>query len=123
MSTFFLDTGYIIALEASDDKNHLEAVQHWKTCLEGPLKVVTTTYVFDEVVTFFNSRNRHDKAVELGKRLLESPTFELVEVDKELFVEGWDYFQKYEDKRYSLTDCISFVLMQKLGLQTALAFD
>jgi predicted nucleic acid-binding protein len=30
---------------------------------------------------------------------------------------------KYQDKRYSLTDCISFVVMQQRGIQTALAFD
>ena len=35
--------------------------------------IVTTTCVFDEVVTFFNSRAHHGKAVEIGGRLLRSP--------------------------------------------------
>lgn len=61
--------------------------------------------------------------MEVGKRLLESPTYELVTIDDDLFKKGWAYFQQHQDKRYSLTDCISFVLMQELGLETVLAFD
>ncbi len=32
-------------------------------------------------------------------------------------------FQKHQDKRYSLTDCISFVVMKQKGLKTAMTFD
>jgi predicted nucleic acid-binding protein len=48
---------------------------------------------------------------------------ELILVDENLFHAGWDYFRQYQDKRYSLTDCISFVVMQQRGIQTALTFD
>jgi predicted nucleic acid-binding protein len=44
-------------------------------------------------------------------------------VNEELFYEAWRYFQRYKDKRYSLTDCVSFVLMKKLGIEEALTFD
>jgi hypothetical protein len=84
---------------------------------------VTTTYVFDETVTFFNSRNLHGKAVEIGKRLLESPDIELIEIDRNLFDQGWQYFQKYQDKSYSLTDCLSFIVMEKRRIFTALSLD
>lgn len=57
MNRVFLDTGYLIALEASDDQHHKDAVQHWRTSLPEISSIVTTTYVFDEVVTFFNSRD------------------------------------------------------------------
>ena len=84
---------------------------------------MTTTYVFDETVTFFNSRNLHSKAVEIGKRLLESPDIELIEIDRDLFDQGWQYFQKYQDKSYSLTDCISFIVMKKRQIFTVLSLD
>ena len=67
--------------------------------------------VFDEVVTFFNSRGRHRKAVEIGRRLRESQIAEIVQVNEGLFEAGWTRFQERPDKRYSLTDCISFVVM------------
>lgn len=56
MSPVFLDTGYLIALEASDDQHHREATRHWQNTGPTLTSIVTTTYVFDEVVTFFNSK-------------------------------------------------------------------
>jgi predicted nucleic acid-binding protein len=43
--------------------------------------------------------------------------------DEKLFNEGWEYFRRHKDKDYSLTDCISFVVMKTLGMETAFAFD
>lgn len=123
MGSIFLDTGYVIALEASDDQHHEEAKTHWKEFIAGRPRMTSTTYVFDEVVTFFNSRGRHDKATEIGKRLQDSKMIELIHVSEELFEAGWKYFQEHADKRYSLTDCISFVVMQRRDIRKALAFD
>jgi uncharacterized protein len=78
---------------------------------------------FDEVVTYFNSRGYHAKAVEVGQRLLTSPSVQLVQVDEGLFREGWLYFQQHQDKDYSLTDCTSFVVIKRLKIGTAFAFD
>lgn len=123
MKENFLDAGYIIALETADDQNHQAAFAHWKKLLKSLPSLITTSYVFDEIVTFFNNRNRHEKAVEVGNNLLQSETINLIQVDEELFIEGWEYFQNHQDKRYSLTDSISFVVMKQRGIETALSFD
>ena len=123
MNTLFLDAGYVIALEASDDQNHRVASQHWRRLLKSLPRLVTTSYVFDEVVTFFNSRGRHEKAVEVGSNLIQTDSIELIHVDEAIFYEGWEYFQKHSDKKYSLTDCISFVVMKQRGIKAALTFD
>jgi predicted nucleic acid-binding protein len=123
MNTAFVDTGYLLALELSNDQNHRAAQQHWQRLRTSPPPLVTTSYVFDEVVTFFNNRNLHAKAVQVGNSLLYSPSVQFVLVDEALFRAGWAYFQQHQDKRYSLTDCISFIVMQKFGISTALAFD
>ena len=123
MKPLFLDAGYVISLEASDDQNHTLASQHWRKLLKSPPLLVTTSYVFDEIVTFFNSRTRHEKAVEVGRNLIQASSIELVHVDEALFYEAWDYLQKHKDKNYSLTDCVSFVLMTQRGMKAALAFD
>lgn len=47
----------------------------------------------------------------------------LIQVDETLFHEGWKILQQHQDKRYSLTDRISFAIMRKLSIDTALAFD
>jgi predicted nucleic acid-binding protein len=123
MNAVFLDTGYLLALELSNDTNHEAAVQHWQTVSRTLPLLVTTSYVFDEATTFFNSRGFHSKAVQVGNNLLNSPSVELVHVDEPLFSAGWAYFQQHQDKQYSLTDCISFVLMKQRGIQAAFTFD
>ncbi|MBI4489064.1 MAG: PIN domain-containing protein [Deltaproteobacteria bacterium] len=123
MTSVFLDTGYIISLEATDDQHHSAALEHWRSLAPSLPSLVTTSYVLNEVVTFFNSRNRHPKAVEVGTRFLNSSSVQLVHVDQTLFYEAWEYFKRHTDKNYSLTDCVSFVVMERLGIRTALAFD
>jgi predicted nucleic acid-binding protein len=123
MKSVFLDTGYVIALELASDQNHRAALKHWQSAIKSLPLLVTTSYVFDEIVTFFNSRGHHTKAVEIGNRLLNSPSIRLVHVEEDLFHEGWNYFQKHKDKGYSLTDCISFLVMEEFGIITAFAFD
>jgi Predicted nucleic acid-binding protein, contains PIN domain len=112
----------MLALELSNDQNHRAAVKHWRSLRKKMPPLVTTAYVFDEVVTYFDSRGYHAKAVEVGNRLLKSPSVQFVQVDEGVFREGWDYFQQHQDKDYSLTDCISFVVMRRFGLDTAFAF-
>lgn len=123
MTRTFLDTGYLIALEAADDQYHGAAVEHWRIYIQSRPQLVTTSFIVDEVATFFNSRARHVKAVEIVERLLASPSVQLVHVDEDLFRAAWSYFRRRADKRFSLTDCVSFVLMEQLGIESALAFD
>jgi uncharacterized protein len=123
VDSIFLDTGYIIALEASDDQNHKASLQHWSFFSKNLPILFTTSYTFDETVTFFNNRGHHQKSVEIGTNLLKSPSIRFIDVDQALFQEGWTYFKKHSDKTYSLTDCISFVLMKRLAIKTALTFD
>lgn len=123
MKNLFLDTGYIIALEAADDQYHEIASKHWRSLTRSLPILISTTYIFDEIVTFFNNRDQHAKAVEVGNRLINSPSVTLIHVDETLFDEAWQYFKQHDDKSYSLTDCVSFVVMKQFGMQTALTFD
>ena len=124
MTSFFVDTSYLIALENSVDQYHRTASRHWSELAKSSShSFVTSSYVFVEVVTLLNNRRLHSKAVELGKNLLTSRLFNLVHVDEELFDEAWALFQKHKDKKYSLTDCVSFQLMKRLAIIEALTFD
>jgi len=118
----FVDTGYLIALEDADDDNHSAAVEHREGLREMP-SLTTTSYIVDEVVTFFNVRGQHGKAVELGEALLSSPSVVMVHVAENLFGRGLDLLRERPDKRYSLTDCVSFVVMRERGISVAFAFD
>lgn len=123
MTVHFLDTGFLIALESSDDRHHAQALAAWHDIGKHRAPLVTTSYVFDEVTTFFNSRGHHAKAVQIGEALLNSQALTLVHIDESLFTEAWREFSRHADTRWSLTDCVSFVLMRRRRIKKALAFD
>ncbi|MFP4219190.1 MAG: type II toxin-antitoxin system VapC family toxin [Phormidium sp.] len=122
-NAYFLDISYILALEILNEDAHQKVLQSWLILAQSKPYLFTTTYIFDETVTFFNSRNLHSKAIEVGERLLKSPDIELIQIDNNLFRLGWQYFKKYKDKSYSLTDCLSFVVMEQQEIAAALTLD
>lgn len=122
----FVDSSYLIALEDADDQNHEAARKHWSKVSvhrDASPALTTTSYVVDEVVTFFNVRGSHQKAVELGETLLDSASIFLIHVGEPLLRDGLDLLRQRPDKRYSLTDCISFFVMRERGIASAFAFD
>jgi len=112
---------FLIALEAADDQHHAAAVTLWNDIRNQRVSFVTTSYVFDEVVTFFNSRDHHANAVSIGETLLAIKLVTLVHVDESMFAEAWRDFTHYADKRFSLTDCVSFVVMKRRRIKKTLA--
>ncbi len=123
MEAIFLDTSFLIALEASDDQNHDRAVDCWQQHTPELPDLVTTRWILDETATFFNTHGNHRKAVEIGERMQRSAVMNMLPVGDELFSAGWELFTKYQDKRFSLTDCVSFAVMHKSGIVKAFTFD
>ncbi|MEH2084889.1 MAG: PIN domain-containing protein [Nostoc sp.] len=97
---YFLDTSYILALEIKNEEAHQKVLQNWATLIKFKPFLITTTYIFEKVITFFNGRNLHYKAVEVRKWLLESPEIELIEIERTLFNQGWEYFQNVLSPAY-----------------------
>lgn len=123
MNSLFLDTSFIIALEDADDQNHNNAMLYWRKFRKKPCKLVTTSYVFDETVTLLKKRLGFAKAADVGKKLLESSLVEMMHISQEDFIKGWETFLKHKDKGYSFTDCLSFLMMEKMNIKKALTFD
>jgi uncharacterized protein len=83
MTSLFIDTSYLIAVENADDQHHTTASEHWRDLLKSaPRPLVTSSYVLVEVVTLLNNRRLHSKAVELGNNLLSSRVFNVVHIDE-----------------------------------------
>jgi uncharacterized protein len=119
----FVDSAFLIALVFRADQNYAKAQSTWARVTSERRSFITTTFVFDETVTFLNGRGEHRLAVEIGNQLLASPTIELIDVSLALVEQGWEFFVRHDDKTYSLTDCISFHVMKQYSLSAALTFD
>ena len=77
----------------------------------------------DETLTLARARLGHAAACALGELLLDPEVVDLVRAEAGDEAAAWDLFRARADQRYSFTDCISFVVMRRLGLGVAAALD
>jgi len=63
------------------------------------------------------------QAVQMINLLKENPFVEIVPLSSELFEEALEHYKKRTDKRWGLTDCTSFIVMQRYGVVDALTTD
>jgi uncharacterized protein len=116
----FVDTGAWFAFLNRSDPDH-SAVAELLASHSG--RLLTSNYVFDETVTLTRVRLGYPAAVQIGAALLDPRTVDLVRLTAADEVAAWDLFRSREDKGYSFTDCTSFVLLRRLGLEIAAALD
>jgi len=84
---------------------------------------VTSNFVFDETVTLCRYRFGHRVAVAIGAALVDRAVVELIRITPRDERAAWELFRRRADKKYSFTDCTTFVLMRRLGIETAAALD
>ncbi len=65
----------------------------------------------------------HELAVKVGEMLYAEKLARLHRTTGEEEATAFEYLKKHADKEYSAVDCLSFVVMEKLGIREALAFD
>jgi uncharacterized protein len=120
MERAFVDTSAWFAYANGTDAEHQSVRDVFQT-FAG--RLVTSNFVFDETVTLCLYRLGHPVATQVGKVLLDPSTIDLVRLTLADEQQAWNLFLARPDKDYSFTDCTSFVLMQRLGLDRAIALD
>jgi predicted nucleic acid-binding protein len=115
------DTSALIALVVQTERSHHEAVEFVKR--NPHARFVITELILAELVTRVRALKGAGKAVEVAEDLLGSSRHELIFVDLELIRGAIARIARFSDKRLSLTDCASFELMERLGIDAAFTFD
>ena len=75
------------------------------------------------LLTLLKSRGHADHALRLGRQLFRGALCQLYYLTEDDIREAWRVFDHYADKEWSFTDCTSRVVMARLGVTTAFAFD
>lgn len=122
----FWDTSAFVAIGFQRDKLHLQATSINAQLATKNTLVVTTSAVLIEVANTFSKVGYRILAQQLVERIhfsKKTGLVNLIHVDQDLYQRGWQLFCNRTDKDWSLTDCISFVVMQSLDLKIAFTSD
>jgi predicted nucleic acid-binding protein len=127
----FLDTGFLYALVNKRDENHARVLGVMNEYRGRGLRTLalTTNHVVEETITLLKASGHrdpglaHDAAVSVGRKLYAGVFGQIHHVTPDEERAAFEYLARHRDKEYSLTDCMSFMIMESRGITEALSVD
>jgi len=119
----FIDTAAWIALISKRDALYLPARQVMNDLRGQQAQLVTTEFVLVEVANALSAANSRLQAANFINGLRALPTVQIIFASSELFNDGLVLYHGRPDKEWSLTDCTSFVVMDKESIAQAFTSD
>jgi len=116
----FGDAHYFLALLSPRDQDHIR-VREFAGRWEG--EIITTRWVLAEVADGLAAPPLRAPTVTFLERPERNPFVRIIPPNEAQFVQGFDLYRRRPDKAWSLTDCISFVVMQQEEVSDAVTSD
>ena len=123
MATYFADTSFWIALSSRRDQYHPQAIAWHAAVTRSRSRIVTTEAVLWEWLNALADTTTRATASEGYRRTHADKRVEVVSFDPELNLAAVDLYRSRDDKDWSLTDCLSVVVMNRRRLTEALTTD
>ena len=120
MTGVFADTSFYVALSNDRDASHVAAMDFSARYRGG---IVTTEYILVELGNFLSRVGDRSVFLDLMDDLRSDPKTYVAPARTTLLNDGLRLYAARQDKDWSLTDCISFVVMREHGLTEALTGD
>jgi predicted nucleic acid-binding protein len=123
MPVYFIDTSFWIALLNKADADHARALARRAYAASLSATFLTTEAILWEMANALSHRAARAKAASVYRRCLQDATIETLRFSEQFNDDAIALFESRLDKDWSLTDCLSFVTMQRRGLSQALTAD
>ena len=120
MTERFADSFVFLAMINRSDRKHVAAVE---ALGKNRDPLVTTAWIITELADGLCAVGSRAVFVSLEARLRSNPRMTIIAADPVLYESGLDLYRQRPDKAWSLTDCISFVVMRQRGITEALTGD
>jgi uncharacterized protein len=115
----FADTSFFLALLRAGDPANARA----RAELAASRQLVTTEFIVLELGNACARAEDHGDFLALVAGMRSSTRTTIIGLDSSLLERGMQMMAARKDKDCSLTDCISFIVMQERGLHDALTTD
>jgi predicted nucleic acid-binding protein len=122
-SEIFIDTSGFYALLVRGDDRHIRAAEVLREAARKKRGLATTDYVLDETAALLLARGYTAVLADFFKHVQESEACRVVWMDADYFEKTKQLFLKNPQRRWSFTDCFSFIVMKELRLRDAMSKD
>jgi predicted nucleic acid-binding protein len=123
MQSVFADADYWVAV--FNPREELHAIATRVTQSLQSVHIVTSEMVLVEVLNFFHKGGDALRAFAVGavEKIVKDPNVTVVPQTRDQFRRALQRFKDRPDKKWSLTDCASFLIMEERGIKEALTHD
>ncbi|MCX7993808.1 MAG: PIN domain-containing protein [Fimbriimonadales bacterium] len=117
----YVDTSAFLATLNPNDRFHSDAARIWRDLVEREALLVCSNYVVVETIALLQSR----VGIAAVSAFVDDvqPSLQIEWVSESDHALGVHLLRSLNRRRVSLVDCVSFVQMQRMGIQQAFAFD
>ena len=120
MTRVFADTSFYAAVLSPRDSMHARAVSLSQA---KKRRILTTEFVIVELANLLSRIPVRPTFIEFVRYVRNHPQTLIIPATSQLIERGFSLFSRRPDKEWSLTDCISFVVMEEHGVTEALTSD
>ena len=120
--TVFIDTSFLKGLFDPKDDFYSQAKGTWLSFDEAQTTLLTSNYILDEFFTLIRKRLGRETLRKIRQDLMATKIIRTVRVTTIDEAKAWNWiFEDWSD--LSFTDCVSFAVMKRLGLEKVATFD
>jgi predicted nucleic acid-binding protein len=123
MKKVFVDTSAFLALLNNSDTWHKKAKEIELFLNQNRYLWVTTDFVILELGDALCSVYWRSKFTRFVNVIRDLESISIIPLEEKLFNQGLALYESRQDKDWGLTDCISFVIMQRENITEAFTTD
>lgn len=122
----FVDTSAFVSLLIKQDFRHELVTEKHQEYLEGRAIFLTSDYVLDELYThlvYDLPANTVTSVITHFDQKIATKDLRVLPIDETVFSQAKDALLKFSEHKISFTDCTSYVLFKKLGVDEIFTLD
>ncbi len=121
LESYFVDAWFFIALTDRHDSHHSQARRLARRLASANL--TTHDAVFFEVLAYFSDEGPRAREQAVANVRDAIGSMQVIPANRSLFLRAVDRYAARSDKEYSLTDCMSMVVMEDYDIRLVLTND